>query len=168
MTDSDDLESQLGSGGEVAESLFRFLLDPSEGPAPGTSEPAPELRNLHLELRNLRPELRNLPDFSRKRVPKMEPKATCYFRHYFPMTLGSVFLAFSIFLASFLGCWGSRWSYTRYYKAHASSNAPVPTAHYHQKIQGSAAWGVSHWNLVGNWSWIWGNLQKHIFGPAQQ
>ena len=41
MNDSGDLEAHLGPGGEVAESLFRFFLDPGEGPAPGTSEPAP-------------------------------------------------------------------------------------------------------------------------------
>ena len=38
-----------------------------------------------------------------------------------------------LFLASLLGCWGSLWSYKRYYKAHASSNTHATTAHYHQK-----------------------------------
>ena len=38
-----------------------------------------------------------------------------------------------LFLASLLGCWGSQWSYKRYYKAHGSSNAHATTAHYHQK-----------------------------------
>ena len=38
-----------------------------------------------------------------------------------------------LFLASLLGCWGSLWSYKRYYKAHAFSNTHATTAHYHQK-----------------------------------
>ena len=101
MTDSDDLEAQAGPGGSrrITFSLFfgprwgtKTHMPPrTSEPAPATSEPAPELKNL--------------PDYSPKKAPEWSP--TYYFRHYFSMTLGSVFLVFFIVLASFLSCWGS-------------------------------------------------------------
>ena len=121
VTDSSDLESRLGPRGNVAESLFHSFLDPG-----GPGDP--------------------------KWCPKWSPKVPEPPKHRFLTRHGSQMAAQSdvlclifqwlwivgallsfLFLASLLGCWGSRWSYKRYYKAHGSSNTHGTTAHYHQK-----------------------------------